>query len=189
MLQNKRLFPCLSTFTMGVIVLLLALAIPTTAFADDPVPTPDNGNCITCHENLYFLHDTGNWYCLRESPMTCVGCHGGDPTATTKELAHYNRAAHPVVNEDISKCQQCHPEECLERLEIFNSVAGISNVLVAIPYTPSYSTENIPATPQQEKGPGAWVNALEFMPILLVASIALTIYLANRIRHAQKGKS
>jgi hypothetical protein len=94
----------------------------------------DHGTCIKCHEDLYFLHDTGNWFCIRESPMRCVDCHGGDPFAINKEEAHTNRKAHPIINGDISKCQECHPAECNERLVKFETVAGISDVRVALPY-------------------------------------------------------
>ena len=48
--------------------------------------------CISIMEHLV---------CLRELPMRCVACHGGDPTATTQETAHYDRSAHPIFNEDI----------------------------------------------------------------------------------------
>ena len=34
---------------------------------------------MSCHEDLYFLHDTGKLFCLNEkTAMNCVGCHGGN---------------------------------------------------------------------------------------------------------------
>jgi hypothetical protein len=183
---TKRLLVKISI--LGILILLVTFFTSAPAYADDPVPAPANGNCITCHENLYFLHDTGNWFCLKESPMTCVDCHGGDPAALTKELAHANRAAHPVVNEDVTKCQQCHPEKCTERLQIFDEKAGISNVLVAFPYTPAYSTAGIVPAPienQQETSP--WINAMEFIPIAIVAGIALAVYFIHRGRREKRG--
>ena len=77
MLEKKRSPFYLSILVIGVFILLVMVSTPATVYADDPHPTSDNGNCITCHEDLYFLHDTGNWYCLKESPMACVDCHGG----------------------------------------------------------------------------------------------------------------
>lgn len=68
-------------------LIFIPLSTPTVVSADAPAPTPVQGNCIACHEDLYFLHDTGKWYCLKESPMSCVDCHGGDPSATTREDA------------------------------------------------------------------------------------------------------
>lgn len=182
----KIKFSCIGfpAILVGTAVMLMLLSTPATASADGPAPTPNNGNCVVCHEDLYFLHDTGNWFCLKESPMTCTGCHGGDPTATTKEEAHNHRAAHPVVNEDISKCQECHPNECYDRIEYFKQTAGISEVLVAAPYTPSYSTEEMEAAPlagsQQE--PGNMLMVREIIPPALVAGLALVIYLVLRKR-------
>lgn len=165
-----------------ILVTLTALSMPSTVRADDPIPTPNNGNCIVCHENLYFLHDTGNWFCLNESPMTCVDCHGGNPSTLDQDLAHTSRAAHPVINDDVSKCQQCHPDECYDRVALFDRSAGISDVLVAVPYTPSYSMDAAPAwEPRQES-----MNRLqiwEFVPLLLVTGLALGILLVLRRRH------
>ncbi len=191
MLQRKSLFVQVSILTVGVFILFMAASTPATVRADDPVPPPNNGNCITCHEDLYFLHDTGNWFCLKESPMACVSCHGGDPTTTTKEIAHTDRAPHPVINEDVSKCQECHPDECYERVELFDQTAGISEVLVAAPYTPaySYSTENIDIFPievQQEQESNSWINFMEFLPIMLVTGLALIVYFAYKIKHTPK---
>jgi len=175
MLKRKASFVQTASFLTGVLILLIALSMPMTVHADGPTPPPpDNGTCISCHEDLYFLHDTGNWFCLKESPMTCVDCHGGDSTTMTKKLAHANRAAHPVINDDVSKCQQCHPEQCTERVEIFNKTAGISNVLVAAPYTP--------ITGQQTEEPPAWFNALELISIPLIISIAFVLYIIYRNR-------
>ena len=187
MLEKKRSPFYLSILVIGVFILLVMVSTPATVYADDPHPTSDNGNCITCHEDLYFLHDTGNWYCLKESPMACVDCHGGNPIANTEELAHTERTAHPVINDDISKCQQCHPNECTERLQIFDETAGISKILVAAPYNPSYSSDYIPANlVEAEQEPVIWVNALEILPMLFVIGITLIAYLAYRVRHTTK---
>jgi hypothetical protein len=165
-------------------ILFLALSRPIVVHAVEPAPTPDQGNCISCHEALYFLHDTGNWYCLKESPMSCVDCHGGDPSATAKEQAHLDRAAHPVLNEDRSKCQECHPEECAERVKLFDQTAGISQVLVAAPYTPTYSIEEDAAVSvgvsRQGQQPGSVLIFWEIIPLVLLAGLALTIYLIRR---------
>jgi len=192
MFARKSSFTQIASLLTGVLILLIALSAPSIVYADDPTPVPpNNGNCITCHEDLYFLHDTGNWFCLEESPMTCVGCHGGDPTATTKELAHINRAPHPVLNDDVSKCQQCHPEQCDERVALFDQTAGIGNVLVAVPYTPADSTgisKTFPVTEQQAEKPVSWFNFIEIVSVILVCSIALAIYFYYRVRLASKGK-
>ena len=190
MLERKPSFTQISRLFSGVLIMLIALSVPTNAYADDP--TLDNGKCITCHEDLYFLHDTGKWFCLKEAPMACVDCHGGDPTASNKEIAHTNLASHPVINGDVSKCQECHPEQSDERVALFEKTAGISKVLVAVPYTPAYSSEfaeTIPVTSQQVEEPHAWLSAMEIIPVLLISSIALVLYIVYRVRHTSKGKS
>lgn len=140
----------------GVLIVLASLAMPAVAYADGPIPTPNNGTCITCHDDLYYLHDTGNRFCLNESPMACVDSHGGNPNTLNKVLAHTQRATHPIINDDVTMCQQCHPEKCFDRVEFFDQAASISNVLVAAPYPPAYSTAYdgfIPVTnAQQEPG-------------------------------------
>lgn len=138
---------------LSLFIALLGLALATTpnvAHADEPTPAPNHGTCINCHENLYFLHDTGKWFCLKDAPMTCVDCHGGDPTATTQEKAHANRAAHPVINENILKCQECHPDKSVERVQLFREVAGISPVSVAAAYVPVAASSMVPATGQEQ---------------------------------------
>ena len=56
----------------GFASLTLSLFAATSAHAGSLGQAVDNGTCINCHEDLYFLHDTGNWFCIRESPMPCV---------------------------------------------------------------------------------------------------------------------
>jgi hypothetical protein len=155
------------------------------------IPTaPQKNNCVNCHENLYFLHDTGNWFCLRESPMRCVDCHGGNPEAITKELAHLQRAEHPVVNEDVSQCQQCHLEECNEHVELFDRAAGISQILVAAPYLPADSTDASSFTAIEPSQPerGSFLLEWEIVPLILVTTAALTIYFVAHRRLKKKEK-
>jgi len=181
MKQRNCLFVNYLVSTLGALLLLALLSTPTIVYADDPDPTPNRGNCITCHEDLYFLHDTGNWFCLREAPMSCVDCHGGDSLATTQEQAHVDRAAHPVINEDISKCQECHPNECTERMRIFDQTAGISEIMVAMPYTPNTFTENSSSAPvQKHEDLNALINAWEILSVLLIAGAALVAYIVHK---------
>lgn len=185
-MSNKLFLFTIASSTTGVLILLMALSMPAVVYADNPVPTPNNGNCITCHEDLYFLHDTGNWFCLKESPMACVDCHGGQPGTLDRKTAHTNRAAHPIINENVTKCQQCHPDECYERVELFDKTAGISKILVAAPYTPVYSTEPIDsmtAETQQEQTPISILIYRVVIPFVLVTSLALVAYFALRKRH------
>jgi len=158
----------------------------STVYAQASTPVTENGSCASCHEDLYFLHDTGNWFCIRESPMPCVDCHGGDPSIFKQEDAHANREPHPIINEDISKCQECHPAECDERVVKFDSVAGISDVLVAAPYQPKPTLllEQPLDTQTSEvvEYPG-WVSAREILTLALIAGLALIIYFVRKIHH------
>ena len=168
---------------LGLTLLMVALLVATPVYAQTPTQDVDNGNCITCHEDLYFLHDTGNWFCLRESPMRCVDCHGGDPTATTQETAHYDRSAHPVINEDISKCQECHvdADECCECVSKFDQVAGIKKVKLVSPLPVSSGSDLTPGLPATEKQePVNWLFLLEILPLVVIAGLAITIFILQK---------
>lgn len=117
------------TASLLTVILSLSQTYPSLAEGESPdSPT----KCITCHENLYYLHDTGKHYCISEASQRCTDCHEGDPTTTDKEAAHQGRSAHPVINGDTSKCQECHPNDCAEHVVKFNTLAGIQPVVVAI---------------------------------------------------------
>jgi hypothetical protein len=182
---KKKTFPFhLFVMLLGFASLTLSLFVAAPVYAGSLNQDVDNGTCIHCHEDLYFLHDTGNWFCIRESPMPCVACHGGNPQATTQETAHYDRSAYPVINEDISKCQECHPEQCDERVGIFREVAGISSVKLSstVPVASvSDQAPGVPATVERELV--NWPLVFEILPIILIASLALTIYIVQKVRH------
>jgi hypothetical protein len=165
--------------------------VPSAVQAQEAIPTADHGTCIKCHENLYFLHDTGNWFCIRESPMRCVDCHGGDPSSLQQEIAHASRAAHPVIDEDVSKCQECHPAECDERVTKFNQMSGISNVPVAVPYQPMsiVSSEQSQQTQSSESAEHPdWISVMEIITPILISGLMLVIYFSQRRRQKKSTK-
>ena len=171
----------------GFTLLVVSLFLATPAYAQASDQDVDNGNCITCHEDLYFLHDTGNWFCIRESPMPCVACHGGDPTATTQEGAHYDRSAHPIIEGDISRCQECHvdSDECCECVSKFDKVAGIKQVKQASPIPVSNASDSIPGLPEIEEQESVDSLAiLEILPLVVIVGLALIFYIAHKVRHA-----
>lgn len=157
----------------------LALSLPISALAQEELPeTPSN--CIVCHENLYYLHDTGKHFCVTEARQRCADCHGGDPSATEKDAAHHHRSAHPVVNEDVTTCQQCHPTDCEQYVQKFSQVAGISPVFVSAKPDLMLIEPGIPA--RQPEPPAAWTL---FLPILAGAALivlALAAFAAH-LRH------
>jgi hypothetical protein len=176
----------LSVTVLAFTLLLLYFGMAAPVQAQSLAQEVDNGTCISCHEDLYFLHDTGNWFCIRESPMACVSCHGGDPTATTQETAHYDRSAHPIINEDISRCQECHvdEDECCECISKFDQVAGVNEVKLDVPVTVAYASDQTPSLPAaEEPEPVKWLLVLEILPLVVIAGLALTIYIAHKVRH------
>jgi hypothetical protein len=160
---------------VGTLILPAIWTVPVQAQFRTPQAEP---KCISCHEDIYFLHDTGKWFCLNEeTPMTCVGCHGGDPAALTKELAHVNRAAHPIINENTSKCSECHPNQSSERVAIFAQEAGISAIRVSEPYKPSHTiaeTQPIPVTGNAQTS--EWIPAIAGILFIFMIGSILMIY-------------
>jgi hypothetical protein len=179
MLTKKSFFLVFLSSGIFIMLAFCLFAAPTGAQAQGPIQSPENNRCFNCHEDLYYLHDTGKAYCLKDSPMQCVDCHGGDPAAMTEEVAHAGLVKYPVVNQDDSKCYQCHPDQAEARVEKFRQVAGIKKVLVAAPYQPVVSQVTIfPA-----ETPSEWVLGLETVSLFLVAGLALTIFIVYKIRH------
>ena len=107
-----------------LIVIGLTLASITPTHAQTPTTPPDNEGCVGCHENLYYLHDTGKWYCQCASSPDCTSCHGGNPTVLTEKEAHLGMIASPTKN-DAEICQGCHPTDYHTRIEQFAVIAGI----------------------------------------------------------------
>jgi len=103
-----------------------ALLIPGgtgQALAQEELP-PQDTSCIDCHENRYYLYDSGNWYCLNETKVSCTECHRGHPDKMIKESAHEGLIANPLVN-DAAVCQNCHPDDYRARVQTYVSIAGI----------------------------------------------------------------
>jgi hypothetical protein len=174
---------------VSVVITIITLATSSHVYAQKSPPLTENGTCASCHEDLYFLHDTGKWFCIREAPMRCIDCHGGNPNAITQAEAHADRKVHPILNENISKCQECHPEECMERVARFDQIAGISDVLVVAPYQPKLSLpiEEIQATSVTEPvAHPTWVSFIEFIALVLITGLALAIYFVHKAQHTQK---
>ena len=191
MCKRKSICLYLLIALIGIAILIIPSDGPISSYAAESTPLASYGTCIKCHENLYFLHDTGKWFCIRESPMQCVDCHGGNPYAINQEEAHANRKAHPIINEDVSKCQECHPAECDERVEKFDRTAGISSVLLAIPNlpTPGFRSEQplgMPVTEPVETP--ARFSVIEIIVPLLIISLTLAIYFFHKTHHTQTNK-
>lgn len=95
--------------------------------------------CNTCHEDQYYLHDTGKWYCITEAKDRCVNCHGGNPEALTEEEAHIGLVANPF-GDGGTRCQECHAEDTEARIEKVASYTGYQEAIALEPYVP-HATE------------------------------------------------
>jgi len=117
------------------VVLLAILSMPAGVSAAQPTSVTSN-SCLTCHEDLYYLHDTGKYYCITEHKDRCVNCHEGNAAVMKKDESHLGLIAHPQ-KDGGAKCQECHAEDVQARLAIFATLGGYKAVVEAEPYTPS----------------------------------------------------
>jgi hypothetical protein len=160
-------------------VALLCLLILTPAAAQSELPPPDT-KCKNCHENLYYLYDTGRWYCQCAMRANCTSCHGGDATQTDETLAHQGMVANPATDNPAA-CQSCHPQDYAEKIEKFLAVSGVhatkkplpSPELVSYIDSPSNGKLAIPAKSPAEFQP--WRAAGVLAGILLVAALGFAL--------------
>jgi hypothetical protein len=119
---------------------LLAFA-PTQASAAQPAGDSEN-SCLTCHEDLYYLHDSGCAYCLTPAHKDrCVDCHEGDATTMNVELSHLGMLPHPQENGG-AKCLECHEQDELAGvLNTFDANGGFDVVIKAESHAPDYQVE------------------------------------------------
>ena len=120
----------LATWSAVGLVLVMAVLLVLPANATAPTVRPADAAtepaCNTCHDNLYYLYDSGKAYCTTEARSRCVDCHGGDPAALDEATAHAGMIAHPVTNGDVSSCRDCHGEEYEAYVRTFGDIAGYS---------------------------------------------------------------
>ena len=182
---TRRAF-AFSIVAIGLLTLLglILLATPHVVLAQSSTPASGTNTCRSCHEDLYYQYDTGKSYCLTESPMQCVDCHAGDPQAITPENAHKGYIKYPVINQDDSRCYQCHPEQAKARVEKFRQVAGIHPVIVA-----SSSFQSVSMTTQSVSNRNKQTQADELFfksgifSLVLVAGLVLTGFIIYMVRH------
>lgn len=133
----KDKYPFLITTMLSLFVLIGVLALPAQASAAPQMDDSSPNSCLSCHENLYYLHDTGCWYCVTAHKDRCAGCHEGNPAAYKEEEAHVGMILHPQENNG-EKCLECHTaEEAQLKLNEFESVNGFNTVIHADAYTHS----------------------------------------------------
>jgi hypothetical protein len=126
-----------------VLFIGLLLTLPAQASAAQPAGASDN-SCLTCHEDLYYLHDTGCWYCLTPAHKDrCIDCHEGNPTSMKVEESHLGILTHPQENNG-AKCLECHEQAVVQaHLVTFEANrGGFNEVIRAETYVPSAEAES-----------------------------------------------
>lgn len=152
------------------IACLLAIAVlaslqgvsPAHAQSSNP---PSSLACITCHENQYYLYDTGTWYCITEARDRCVNCHAGDASALTKPEAHAGLVANPL-GDGGTRCLDCHAVDAKARIQKVVGFTGYHASIPEKPYIPNQTTASgFPTALDSSDGPGA---SLWVIPVTLV---------------------
>jgi len=131
-----------------LVVLFGMLSLPAQVSADQAANSTPN-SCFTCHEDLYYLHDTGKLYCLTDHTDRCVNCHEGNAAVMNKAQSHQGLIAHPQENNG-EKCQECHTQQDAQtRLATFESEGGFGTVIKTEAYTPPVEiTAGFPEVPE-----------------------------------------
>lgn len=132
---NSLIFAGLAIF---IVMGLAMLSMPDDASAAPAMTNPTANSCLSCHEDLYYLHDTGCWYCMTDAHRDrCADCHEGNSGVMNKEESHLGLIVHPQEN-DGAKCRECHTDDAQVRVDAFASAnGGFATVIKAEPYVPS----------------------------------------------------
>jgi len=131
-----------SSFLIVALFAVLIAAGFSQPVQASPAPQVDSlsNSCLTCHENQYYLYDTGSSSCLADYKDRCVNCHGGDASVMKKEDSHAGLVLHPQEN-DGAKCKDCHTEQVTQAgLIKFEADHGYATVIQAEAYTPIADT-------------------------------------------------
>ncbi len=91
--------------------------------------------CMSCHEDQYYLYDTGRWYCVTEAQERCVNCHTGNVDTLNKQEAHTGLIANPL-SDGGQHCQTCHAQDTETYIQNVTSQTGYHAPLEVEPYIP-----------------------------------------------------
>jgi hypothetical protein len=160
---------------------LMAFAMLIAALIVSPVaaqgtPPSEECQCKDCHEEQYYLYDSGKWYCLCKAPMTCVHCHGGNGREINADLAHQGMLANPFTN-NAAICQNCHMDQSQARVDEFVQRAGVVTMPISVMDQPAFNTaEPQPFPAIAPRVLGVW----EWFSVALLGTILVLIFLAWR---------
>lgn len=128
-----------------LILTLLVVVGAMPAAAQTPHPDKDE-SCMTCHENLYVLYDTGKWYCMCGTRARCTYCHGGTLNTLDETTAHTGLIANPV-RDNRAACQTCHPDDYQAHIDKFIAIGGVRQ-LTSLTSTTAYTYTTASFEPQ-----------------------------------------
>ena len=172
----KQKIGFLTVISAVALTLLISAFIglaPANAQGDPP---PEECQCKKCHDEQYYLYDSGKWYCLCKAPMTCVHCHGGDGQQTNANLAHKGMIANPFQN-NAAICHNCHKEETQMHVDKFVEKAGVKSMPIAREDQPKFRTaEPQPFPDTAPRVFGFW----EWFSVALLSAILVMLFIAWR---------
>ena len=82
------------SFLLSALVMLWPASAKRNSAAQEAKPDYKNNNCVSCHSGLLDPLRLGNRYLEwqfsrhRDKGVSCEKCHGGDPSAKDKQIAH-----------------------------------------------------------------------------------------------------
>jgi len=100
-------------------------------------PTPA---CLSCHEDQYYMYDSGCWYCITEARDRCVNCHAGNGDSMNKQEAHIGLISNPLGN-GPDNCKTCHAEDTEKLVQEVISHTGFHESHEVVSYI-----NNVPVT-------------------------------------------
>jgi hypothetical protein len=109
---------------LGSSVLIWGMT-PTPAAAQCGSNPPPDSSCYTCHVEQNPIYESGLWHGVHARKDCCAKCHGGNCSTMDKDLAHQGMVSNPL-SDIYTDCHSCHPDDYLERAEVFAGELGIT---------------------------------------------------------------
>jgi hypothetical protein len=126
----------------------------------------------------------GKAYCVGAARTRCVACHDGNATTLDKTSAHAGMDAHPLRNNDNSRCQSCHEENTPAYVNKFIQIAGVRQIHYVTEaeyhFTPQTVSTGFSAIAEEKENP-SWLFIVLFGLVALLHFVGF--FLASRYIH------
>lgn len=123
-MQYKRILPIMAAvgaLLIAVVGIWLSTANPVSAQCGSQA-----SSCKACHEvqaqDPVNADGTG-WHQSHAFGDFCYICHAGNPQSQVLEEAHTGLV--PPMSDVEAACAQCHPQDLMERSEVYASILGV----------------------------------------------------------------